>query len=225
VTGVQTCALPISGLAAQQGQQADRDQHQDIEDVGEHLESNRHDKVKLLFATGHPETNTGKIVKKHDGVILKLRGIEGGMNEDKYKDYGILGDGPECGLTVALQGITEINYKKLDPSEFKPIVEKRLERIGRKIDETVPLPFFRNLTFDMVTSSNLFLGGYAGLARTVSEAACIRDHQAKSLVPGGGSAQVMGEPGTNPTSPGDAGLWTSYSGGPTYTVDWCNLLQ
>jgi hypothetical protein len=207
----------------------------EAQQLDDYLENNNNEKIRMLFVTSSPDSPPGKIVKKHGGVVLNLKGKEETMDPNNYKQVGFLGDLFETGVAVTLQTVTEVVHRNGEVEDFYTTVEEHLQKIGKTIDEKISSRFFENITNDMVTRSYAFLGGYAGLARAVSETACVRDNQFKMLVKG--KAFVLGESSTPSTMPGDLGLWTSLSGGkgkvytetgkknPSYVVDWCKILQ
>jgi hypothetical protein len=207
----------------------------EAQQIDNYLGNNSNEKIRMLFVTSNPDSIPGKIVKRHNGVILNLKGKGDNIDPNNYKKAGFLGDLFETGAAVGLQTVTEVVHKNGEVGDFYTTAEEHLKKIGSTIDEKINSKFFEKITDDMVTRSYAFLGGYAGLARTVSETACVRDNQFKMLV--GGKAFVMGESSTPSTMPGDIGIWTSLSGGkgkvytesgegnPSYVVDWCKILQ
>ncbi len=205
--------------------------------AGNYLDRTKSKKTELSLMTSHPESETGKIVKEHGGAILRLKGLEEGMDPNDYKRVGFLGDLFELGTATTLQTLTEMLYRHARVEDFYGIATKGFKNIGEIIDAESSKSFFDNATNDMIKSSNVFLGGYRGPAEIVSKTACVRDNQFKGLLRDYLGAYAMSESSTKAPMPGDQGIWTSWSGGkgevytaptvpnPSYVVSWCKNLQ
>jgi len=174
-----------------------------------YLKNSKSDKWKTLLVTQSPNSTAGKIAKENGGIILELRGSEN-KSSTNYRENAIMRDPFELAELCAFQYLGQAMVEGEGYERFYEIVEKKLPKIGQKMDEWSDSEMCNCLLDNLERHSDAFVGGRRGgrstarflVKRLAQEKQKIRDQ----------SYNIGGENTPEPRI-GDAVIINSKSGG------------
>lgn len=189
-------------------------------------------KMEILYITGNPEGQVGRIVTRYNGKIVDIK-KKNDIDENEYRELGFLGDVSELETAYLTRELTEMSYNGSDAGEFHNNIEKHFEFIGSKFDSEGSTVFFNNLSDALGSQTDGYCASAGGGGLLVSETARTRWDQLKRRYLRDSKMFVMGgNHNWPPPLPGNIILSVTLSGGGqiyegtkdvSYLVDLCRM--